>query len=135
MTYGFVRDVPINETQYAEVKSAIGKETPKGLVAHLVVRQSGSLRYIDVWDRHPDCGLFLTSSTSFANSLPRSGACSTALWRGSPRHRAVLAPIVRGLAAARAGSEVPAAQRPCNGMLLVMQVQMLPSIRISLGSK
>jgi hypothetical protein len=30
--------------------SAIGPETPTGLVAHLVVRQKQGLRYIDVWE-------------------------------------------------------------------------------------
>jgi hypothetical protein len=54
MTYGFVRDVPIDEEQYAELRSAIGQETPQGLVAHLVVRQTEGLRYIDVWTSEKD---------------------------------------------------------------------------------
>jgi hypothetical protein len=58
MTYGFVRDIPIDEDQYAELRSAIGPETPKGLVAHLVVRQKVGLRYIDVWDSEEDWDRF-----------------------------------------------------------------------------
>jgi hypothetical protein len=54
MTYSFIRDVPIDEAQYAEVRSIIGQETPKGLVAHLVVRRTEGLRYIDVWDSEED---------------------------------------------------------------------------------
>jgi hypothetical protein len=54
MTYAFIRDVPIDETQYNEVRSAIGDETPKGLVAHLVIRQDHGMRYIDVWDTEED---------------------------------------------------------------------------------
>ena len=54
MTYAFIRDVPIDETQYAEVRAAIGDDTPKGLIAHLVIRQDTGLRYIDVWDTEAD---------------------------------------------------------------------------------
>ena len=43
MTYAFIRDIPINESQYREVQAAIGDETPKGLIAHLVfARRQGS---------------------------------------------------------------------------------------------
>jgi hypothetical protein len=54
MPYAFIRDVPISETQYAEVKAAIGDEFPKGLIAHLAVRREEGLRYIDVWDTEED---------------------------------------------------------------------------------
>ena len=58
MTYAFIRDVPITEAQYAEVRAgvdaAVGGETPRGLVAHLVVRQAGGLRYLDVWENEAD---------------------------------------------------------------------------------
>ena len=50
MSYAFTRDVPIDESHYAEVRAAIGAVTPEGLVVHLVVRRDGGLRYIDVWD-------------------------------------------------------------------------------------
>ncbi len=58
MTYAFIRDVPITEAQYAEVRAGIeaatGGETPKGLVAHLAIRQQSGLRYIDVWENEAD---------------------------------------------------------------------------------
>jgi hypothetical protein len=58
MPYAFIRDVPINDTQYAEVKAAIGDEFPKGLIVHLAVRQEEGLRYIDVWDTEADWDRF-----------------------------------------------------------------------------
>jgi hypothetical protein len=54
MTYAFIRDVPITQAQYDEVRAGIGNEVPKGLVAHLAIRQDGGLRYIDVWDNEAD---------------------------------------------------------------------------------
>jgi len=54
MTYSFIRDVPATEAQYADVREAVGEETPKGLVVHLVLRQEHGLRYIDVWDTEAD---------------------------------------------------------------------------------
>ena len=32
MPYSFIRDVPFNEEQHAEIRSLIGVETPKGLI-------------------------------------------------------------------------------------------------------
>jgi heme-degrading monooxygenase HmoA len=58
MTYAFIRDIPINESQYREVQAAIGDETPKGLIAHLVLRQEAGLRYLDVWDSEADWEAF-----------------------------------------------------------------------------
>ena len=54
MPYAFIRDVPFNEEQYAEIRSGIGDEVPKGLVTHLAVRRGTGLRYIDVWDTQAD---------------------------------------------------------------------------------
>lgn len=54
MPYAYIRDVAFNEEQYAEVRSEIGDEVPKGLVSHVVVRRDKGLRYIDVWDTEAD---------------------------------------------------------------------------------
>jgi hypothetical protein len=54
MPYAFMRDVPIDEAQYAEVRTTIGDAVPEGMIAHLVLRQDGGLRYIDVWDSQAD---------------------------------------------------------------------------------
>src|ERR1700722_3865904 len=54
MPYSFTRDVPFNEEQYAEIRSLIGDETPRGLITHLAIRRDGGLRYIDVWDTEAD---------------------------------------------------------------------------------
>ena len=54
MTYAFIRDVPISEDQYREVRAEIGDEVPKGLLTHLVFRRDDGLRYIDVWDSQAD---------------------------------------------------------------------------------
>ncbi len=58
MHYAFMRDVAITDAQYAEVQAGVeavtGGEPPKGLVAHLALRQQGGLRYIDVWESQAD---------------------------------------------------------------------------------
>src|SRR5262245_47600599 len=54
MTYAFVWDVAIDETLYGEIRAALGAETPKGLIVHLVLRQEHGLRYLDVWDSEDD---------------------------------------------------------------------------------
>lgn len=58
MSFAFVRDVPIDEGQYAEVRAALGDEVPKGLVAHLALRRERGLRYIDVWESEADWDRF-----------------------------------------------------------------------------
>jgi hypothetical protein len=50
MAYAFVLDVPANETIYTDIRSKLCDETPDGLVAHLVLKRVGGLRYIDVWE-------------------------------------------------------------------------------------
>ena len=54
MSFAFIQDVPIDEHQYAEVRSEIGPDLPRGLSAHLVIRHGGGLRYIDVWETEAD---------------------------------------------------------------------------------
>jgi hypothetical protein len=54
MPFSFIRDVPFNEEQYAEIRSEIGDEVPNGLVTHLAIRRDMGLRYIDVWDTEAD---------------------------------------------------------------------------------
>lgn len=44
MSYAFMRDVPVGEGHYAEVRAAIGAAVPKGLVIHLAVRREGVSR-------------------------------------------------------------------------------------------
>ncbi|MGW1991891.1 hypothetical protein [Embleya sp. NPDC001921] len=50
MTYAFTFEVPIDPATYARIKEALGSEKPPGLVAHLVHRTPGGLRYVDVWE-------------------------------------------------------------------------------------
>jgi hypothetical protein len=54
MSFAFIQDVPIDDHEYAEVREGIGPDVPKGLTVHLVIRQGGGLRYIDVWDSEAD---------------------------------------------------------------------------------
>lgn len=54
MSYAFHYDVPADEQVYQQIKTAIGDERPKGLVAHLVLEVEGGLRHIDVWDSQDD---------------------------------------------------------------------------------
>ena len=57
--YGFVQDVPIDESFYRQVIDGLGPEPPRGLVAHLAVkRPEGGLRYIDVWESEEDWDRF-----------------------------------------------------------------------------
>ena len=52
--YGFVQDVPANEEMYEQIKSRLGDEPPKRLVAHVVLTRDGGLRYVDVWETQAD---------------------------------------------------------------------------------
>lgn len=54
MSYALQYDVPATEQMYRQVKTAIGDEKPKGLVAHLVVQTDRGLRHIGVWDSEED---------------------------------------------------------------------------------
>jgi hypothetical protein len=52
--YGFIQDVPANEEMYGQIKSRLGNQPPKGLVAHVVLTREGGLRYVDVWETKAD---------------------------------------------------------------------------------
>jgi len=54
MSYAFIQDVPADEAMYAEIKKRLGDEPPKGLIAHLVIKREGGLRYVDVWETEAD---------------------------------------------------------------------------------
>ena len=55
MPYGFIQDVPADESIYREVRTRLGEEPPAGLRSHVVVpREEGGLRYIDVWESAAD---------------------------------------------------------------------------------
>jgi hypothetical protein len=54
MPYAFTQEVPADATIYGEIRSKLGVEPPTGLVAHIVVKHDGGLRYIDVWDTQAD---------------------------------------------------------------------------------
>lgn len=54
MTHALVYDVPADEQMYRQVKAAIGDETPKGLVVHLVLKTDSGLRHIGVWESEQD---------------------------------------------------------------------------------
>ncbi|MEO8698374.1 MAG: hypothetical protein ABI658_33080 [Acidimicrobiales bacterium] len=54
MPYAFIQDVPVNEKIYGQIRTMIGSDTPKGLVAHLAYKYEGGLRYVDVWDTQDD---------------------------------------------------------------------------------
>lgn len=49
MSYAFIQDVPANEEIYRRVRALLPQEWP-GLLAHLVIKREGGLRYLDVWD-------------------------------------------------------------------------------------
>lgn len=54
MSYAFIQDVPADEAMYREIRKRLGDEPPKGLVAHVVIKREGGLRYVDVWDTEAD---------------------------------------------------------------------------------
>ena len=55
MPYAFIHDVPADATLYAEIRSRMGDDPPKGLVSHVAVPlEGGGLRYLDVWDTAAD---------------------------------------------------------------------------------
>lgn len=47
--YAFVQDVPANEEIYEKIVALLPEERP-GLQAHIVIKQDGGLRYVDVWE-------------------------------------------------------------------------------------
>lgn len=54
VTYAFIQDVPADEAMYVQIRAQLGDEPPKGLIAHVVVKRAGGLRYVDVWDTQAD---------------------------------------------------------------------------------
>ena len=54
MSYAFIQDVPATEHIYRQVRARLGAATPKGLVAHVVIKRDAGLRYVDVWDTQAD---------------------------------------------------------------------------------
>lgn len=59
MAYAFFYDVPGDEHFYAQVKTEIGEEQPKGLIVQLVAkRQEGGLRHFNVWESEEDWDRF-----------------------------------------------------------------------------
>jgi hypothetical protein len=50
MAYAFIQDVPADEAMYREIRKRLGDETPDGLIAHVVLKREGGLRYVDVWE-------------------------------------------------------------------------------------
>lgn len=54
MSYAMLYDVPADEDMYRRVSAAIGDETPKGLVVHVVLQAENGLRHIEVWDSQQD---------------------------------------------------------------------------------
>ncbi|MFF3616764.1 hypothetical protein [Streptomyces sp. NPDC002580] len=59
MTYAFTFEVPIDPATYARIKEGLGPDKPRGLVAHLVHRTPGGLRYTDVWESEADWKRFV----------------------------------------------------------------------------
>lgn len=49
MAYAFIQDVPANEEIYGKIRARLPQE-PDGLRVHLVIKQDGGLRYVDVWE-------------------------------------------------------------------------------------
>lgn len=58
MTFAWTQDVPIDMEIYGRIEAELGEEAAKGLVAHVVTRIPGGLRYLDVWESEEDCDRF-----------------------------------------------------------------------------
>jgi hypothetical protein len=54
MPYALEFEVPGDEALYERVKEAIGAEHPGGLLVHMVVKTTGGLRHIEVWNTAAD---------------------------------------------------------------------------------
>ena len=50
MPYASVRDVPIAWETYQQLMAEVGDLSAEGLMAHLVLRRPGGLRYVEVWE-------------------------------------------------------------------------------------
>jgi hypothetical protein len=49
MVHAFIQDVPADEEMYRKVRALLPQEAP-GLVAHIVTKREGGLRYFDIWE-------------------------------------------------------------------------------------
>lgn len=58
MTYAFIQDVPANEEIYGQIREKLPSEPPEGLIAHVVIKRDGGLRYVDVWESEADWDRF-----------------------------------------------------------------------------
>jgi hypothetical protein len=50
MSFAFIQDVPANEEIHQQIRAQLGDAAPDGLVAHIVYRAEGCLRFVDVWE-------------------------------------------------------------------------------------
>lgn len=57
MAYAFIQDVPANEEIYGKIRALL-PDDPPGLVAHIVIKHEGGLRYVDVWDTEAEWETF-----------------------------------------------------------------------------
>ncbi|MFD1211910.1 hypothetical protein ACFQ36_07640 [Arthrobacter sp. GCM10027362] len=56
MVFAFSQDLPVDDDTYRRVVEAMGTEPFDGLILHLCMRKdSGGLRYIDVWESEEQC--------------------------------------------------------------------------------
>jgi hypothetical protein len=55
MPYTYTQDVPIDEAMYRKIVERLGPAPIAGQIFHLVVRRSGGLRYVDVWESEEAC--------------------------------------------------------------------------------
>ena len=50
MSFAFIQDVPANEEIHRQIREQLGDVPPQGLIAHIVFRREGGLRFVDVWE-------------------------------------------------------------------------------------
>ncbi len=58
MAFAFIQDMPITTDDYDRLMDEMGRDTPAGLIAHVVAKTDDGLRYVDVWETEGDWKAF-----------------------------------------------------------------------------
>jgi hypothetical protein len=50
VAFAYIQDLPITTEHYDRLMDEMGRDAPDGLIAHVVAKTDGGLRYVDVWE-------------------------------------------------------------------------------------
>jgi hypothetical protein len=62
MTFAYIQDLPITTEHYDLMMDELGRNVPEGLIAHVVAKTDGGLRYVDVWETEQHWQTFMNGT-------------------------------------------------------------------------